>query len=334
MNKENKSKRWIAAALALVIFLVSIITGNSKNKIEEEQSQNIIDKYSSNLTNLFLGGQEEHIQGTNLSQRIMVLDVDGVIQDGDSYETLMADLKSALSDQTIAGIILRVNSPGGSVYNSEQIHNAITKVQKERQIPVYTVMETMAASGGYYISAPTDKIFASNETFTGSIGVIMQSYSLQGLFEKYGVKEQTITTGEMKAAGSYGSDLTDSQREYLQNLCNSAFSRFVKVVADGREMSEKDVKKLADGRVYDGSQAVENGLIDEIGDFDKALGEMIENTGLEDPYVFQYSNSLTGLTSIFSKAKESLSSNSDSDLKTLKELMDKGYALPMYMYGE
>lgn len=331
MKNDSVAKRWIAVVIALVLAIISVFAGTSaEDKMEEKIADQYLEKF-----NPFNRYSEEVLEGTNPDQRIMIINVDGVIADGDQYQTIMSDLNTAREDDTIKGIIMRVNSPGGSVYNSEQIHNYIKKVQEERKIPVYTVMETMAASGGYYISAPTDRIYASNETFTGSIGVIMQSYSLQGLFEKYGIKEQNITTGKMKDAGSAGKDMTDEQKQYFQDLADSAFSRFVKVVADGRSMSESDVKKLADGRVYDGSQAVKNGLVDEIGDLEKALEDMTEEANLQDPIIFQNADVLSNFQRFFFKAKDlRKNSQSDGDLQVIKELMDKAYPVPMYMYGE
>ena len=193
-------------------------------------------------------------------------------------------------------------------------------------------MQELAASGGYYISAPCDKIFASNETFTGSIGVIMQSYSLEGLFEKYGIKEQNITTGKMKDAGSPGKDMDKEEKEYFQKLVDSAFSRFVNVVADGRDMSKDDVKKLADGRIYDGSQAVENGLIDSIGDLEDAYKDMTKEYNLSDPLAVKKVDVLSNFSKYLPGFKSQVN-NPKSELEVLKDLMKSEALKPMYLYG-
>ena len=334
MNKDKSAKKWIAFAIAIALVIISLLAGKKTDKAEDIAKEKFSDQYTENFKSIFDTYQTETIQGTNEKQRIMVVSVDGVIGDGMAYENIMKDLQEVRDDETIKALILEVNSPGGSVYNAEQIYNTIEKIKDERKIPVYTVMETMAASGGYYISAPTDKIYASNETLTGSIGVIMSSYSFEGLFEKYGIKEQNITTGDMKDAGTAGKDMTDEQKEYFQNLADSAFERFVKVVADGRDMKENQVKKLADGRVYDGSQAVENGLIDEIGDMEKAIKDISKEAGLSDPVVFKRIEYMNSFTSLLSKATDLRKGQANSgDLEVLKELMDQGYPQPMYMYG-
>lgn len=334
MNKDTTAKKWIAFAIALGLLIVSLLAGNKTDKAQDVAREKFMDQYTQNFRSIFDQYQTETIQGTNDKQKVMVVSVDGVIGDGTAYDGIMSDLQSVRDDETIKAVILEVNSPGGAVYNAEQIHNMIGKIKDERNIPVYTVMETLAASGGYYVSAPTDKIYASNETLTGSIGVIMSSYSLQGLFEKYGIKEQNITTGAMKDAGSPGKDMTEDQKKYFQNLADSAYGRFVKVVADGRGMKEEDVRKLADGRVYDGSQAAKNGLVDEIGDMEKAINDITKEAKLSDPKVIKRTNYLNSFQGIFSKASDiKKNSLSGGDLQVLKELMDQGYPQPMYLYG-
>ncbi|MDU3176751.1 MULTISPECIES: signal peptide peptidase SppA [Anaerococcus] len=325
MENKNK-KRWLAAGLALIVFLISAFSDGSKD-IKERQEANFYDQARQRL----MGAEDEVLYGTNKAQRIMVVNVDGLIANDDSNDYIVEKLDEALDDDTIKGVILHVNSPGGSVYASEKIAKKIEEV-KEKNIPVYSVMQELAASGGYYISAPCDKIYASNETFTGSIGVIMQSYSLEGLFEKYGIKEQNIKTGKMKDAGSTGRDMDKEEKEYFQGLVDSAFSRFVKVVADGRDMSEDEVRKLADGRVYDGSQAVKNGLVDEIGDLDDAVADITEKGELFDPMVVEKNE----LANSFSKYFPEFSTNTEnpkSDLAILKEFMESEGNKPMYLYG-
>ena len=318
---ENK-KRWLAAGLALLVLLVSLFTEG--NKIDENKvRKDALDK--------FYQMEEEVLYGSNPMEKISIINVDGVIANDANNDTIVDQLEDARKDPSVVGVIMHINSPGGSVYASEKIYKEINKL-KETNKPVYAVMQELAASGGYYISAPCDKIFASNETFTGSIGVIMQSYSLEGLFEKYGIKEQNITTGKMKDAGSPGKDLDKEEKEYLQNLVDSAFTRFVKVVADGRDMSEADVRKLADGRIYDGSQAVENGLVDSIGDLEAAYKDMAKEYNLSDPLAVEKVDVFSNFSKYFPSFK-SLTDKPKSDLQVLKEMMNSERNKPMYLYG-
>lgn len=323
---KNNAKKWIALAITALVLVVSVFAKDKEREVE----QNIKDKYVKNFSD-FSNYTEEVIQGTNPKEKIKVVDVDGVISSNDANDFVVEELKKAKEDPQIKGVILNVNSPGGSVYASERIANEI-KALKEAEKPVYTVMREMAASGGYYISAPTDRIYASNETWTGSIGVIIQSYSLQGLFEKYGIKEQNITTGKMKDAGSQGRDMSKEEKEYFQGLVDSAFDRFVKIVSEGRGISEREVRKLADGRVYDGSQALSNGLVDKIGDLDSAIGDMASENNLEDPMVIRNENIMGSFSSIFSKVTDL--KKSESDLAILDKLMKNEGPRPMYLYGD
>ena len=324
MEKNNNKKRWLAAGLALLVLLVSLFTEGKEAKIDEN-------KIRKEAFDKFYQMDEEEIYGSNPLQKISVINVDGVIANDANNDTIVDLLKDARKDPNVAGVIMHINSPGGSVYASEKIYKEIKKLQEENK-PVYSVMQELAASGGYYISAPCDKIFASNETFTGSIGVIMQSYSLEGLFEKYGIKEQNITTGKMKDAGSPGKALDKEEKEYLQNLVDSAFSRFVKVVADGRDMSEADVRKLADGRVYDGSQALENGLVDKIGDLDDAYKDMAKEYNLSDPMLVEKSDVFSNFSKYFPGFK-SFTDKPKSELQILQELMNSESKKPLYLYG-
>lgn len=324
--KENNKKRWLAFGIFILVIILSIYSdiNRGSNKESLNFTKEAFDKFADSY-------QEEVISGSNQFSKIKVINVDGVIASDPSNDQIVKSLKNAADDDTVAGVILNINSPGGSVYASERIYKEIKKLQKLKK-PVYAVMRELAASGGYYISAPCDKIFASNETWTGSIGVIIQSYSLEGLFNKYGIKEQNITTGKMKDAGSYGSDMDTEEKEYFQGLVDSAFGRFVKVVAKGRDLSEKDVRKLADGRVYDGSQAVKNGLVDKIGDLDDAIKDMDTSYKLNDPMVIQevdYLNNFSKLFPGFMLKKDP----AKSDLQIIKEMMEKDGIKPMYLYG-
>lgn len=332
--KKNNGKRWIAVAIALLLFVASSIVSNRSDKISEKQADKLKNEYLNQFNPFSATANKNIVEDGDKKNKIALISYEGAIGDGEVYDSFMEQLDDIYEDDSVKGVIMQVNSPGGAVYNSEQIANKIKEIQTDKKIPVFTVMKTMAASGGYYISAPTDKIYASNETLTGSIGVIMSSRSFQGLFEKYGIKEQNITTGKMKDAGSLGKDMTDEQKKYFQDLINSSFDRFIKVVSQGRSMKEDQVRKLADGRVYDGAQAKNNGLVDKIGNLDDAIEDMKKDYKLNNPEVFEYEGSDYSLKKLFSKAQNLVEKNSSSDLSVLKELMEKESPLPMYYYGK
>ena len=292
------TKRWIAVGLAIGIVFMSIlsstITHFFKTKVDSESKIKFKD-----WTSLFTEDSlaEKVITEGDITNRIVVLKVDGVISSGDTnvfmgggynHDVFMEELEAILNDSTIQGVVLAVNSPGGGVYESAQIRHKILEIKEKRQIPIYSVMQNVAASGGYYISAPTDKIFASAETTTGSIGVIMSSINMADLYEKLGISDTTIKSGKHKDMGSQSRVMTEEEKQILQDMIDSSYDRFVQVVSEGRGMDEAKVRKIADGRIYDGAQAKEIGLIDEFGYLEDVIERIQEDHELEDCQVFEY----------------------------------------------
>jgi protease-4 len=171
----------------------------------------------------------------------------------------------------VKAIVLDINSPGGSVGAVQEIYSRILRVKKQKHIPFVALFGDVAASGGYYIAAACDKIVAHPGTLTGSIGVIFEMSNLEGLFNKIGYKMDPIKSGAHKDIGSVGRAMTPEERAIMQALINDAYGQFVQAVADGRGMKVEDVKPLADGRVYSGTQALGNHLVDQLGDSHDAL---------------------------------------------------------------
>lgn len=271
------NKRWIAVGLAMVIFVVSLIIPATVKQIigeTEKEPVNVLKDFVDGRTNIKV------LEDGDPKSRIAVIDISGVIMDqqaspfgidGYNHGRILGNLEKIKEDESIKAILLRINSPGGGVYESAELSDKIIEVKDARDIPVYTVMESMAASGGYYIAANSDKIFAQTETITGSIGVIMQGFNISELMDKLGVQDRTIKSGNLKDLGSTTRKNTEEELEVMQNLVNNMYERFVDTIEIGREMSREEIYKIADGRIYDGSQALENGLIDELGYYQTAL---------------------------------------------------------------
>jgi len=194
----------------------------------------------------------------------------GYASSGIAYsETIVQYLRAAQKDAAVKAIVLRVESPGGSVVASREIYDEIVATRKGK--PVVASFGEVAASGGYYISAPADKIYAHPATITGSIGVISVLPNLAGLTEKIGVQLIVIKSGPHKDE-SYGyRDLTPEEREIWQKMIDEAYNDFVDIVAQGRHLDNARVRQLADGRIYTGKQAKEVGLADELGNLDAAV---------------------------------------------------------------
>jgi protease-4 len=194
-------------------------------------------------------------------------------------------------------------------------------------------MGTTAASGGYYISTAADKIFAAPDTLTGSLGVIMQSINYGELAEKYGVKFETIKSGPYKDIFSPTRDMTEEERKILQSMVDNAYKGFVNVITEGRPLSEEEVRKVADGRIYDGRQAKEKNLIDELGYFDDTVAAMKKDLDLEEAQVVEYGDSL-GLDSLLSMSVSKVFKE-DAELSSLYQLLSSSNSPRlMYLYSE
>ena len=185
-------------------------------------------------------------------------------------------------DSEVEGVLVRINSPGGLVAPSQEIHAAVAALDK----PVVVSMGQVAASGGYYIACGADRIVANPGSITGSIGVKANVPNVQKLMERLGVNQEVIVSGELKDAGSPTRPLTEKERRYFQNMVDDLFRQFVAAVAEGRDMEPKAVRKLADGRAFTGSQAKAEGLVDALGGRRKAESILKEMCGITERVEF------------------------------------------------
>jgi protease-4 len=217
---------------------------------------------------------------------------------GYQHNWTLNKIDELMDDNNNRGLMVFVDSPGGGVYESDELYLKLKEYQDTTKRPVYAVMGSMAASGGYYISTAADKIVANRNTWTGSIGVTIGTiYDISGLLEKYGVKTQTITAGKNKAMGSFVEPMTDEQRAIFQSLVDDAYEQFTGIVSTERGIDIEKVKTIADGRVYTAKQAKDLGLVDFIGTFDDALKDMKKTydlKGCEVVDVVYEDNSLWG----------------------------------------
>ena len=207
---------------------------------------------------------------------VAVIDVNGIIMDS---KDVVEKLYKFSSDEKFKGIILKVNSPGGAVAPSQDIYNTILKLKSKK--PIYAVMDSMAASGGYYVSAPCTKIYAQKGTMTASIGVISQFVNFKNLSEWFGLKIETVKSGKLKDFGSPYRDMTDEERGYWQNMSNTIHEDFIQDVAKARNIDVNKLREVADGRVLIGTKAKEANLIDEIGGINDASVAMFKELNIK-----------------------------------------------------
>jgi len=298
------TKRWIAIVLSVAVFFFSLLISLTTGIISSLTSES---SFFADLWDMSSITGEVLRDGDYFS-RIAVVEVNGIISEaevsifqteGYNHKTFMNVLDEIKYDDTVEGIILVVSSPGGGVYESAQIRDKFNEIRQERDIPVYVCMGSMAASGGYYISAEADKIFASAETLTGSVGVIFSGLNFSELMEKYGISDSTIKSGELKDMGSSFRPVTENDIKAFQEMVDSAYDRFLDIVKDGRNLSDNNLKQIADGRVIDGAKAVELGLVDELGYLDDVIDAISKDYGLEDSQVYRYNTSAYSFFSSF-----------------------------------
>ena len=206
--------------------------------------------------------------GPGLGDRIALVRIEGVILD--AADTL-EELKRYKDNPSVKAILLRIDSPGGAVVPSQEIYEEIKKIKKQTGKKIIVSMGTVAASGGYYIASASDRIVANPGTLTGSIGVIMELMNVEGLLKKVGLESVIIKSGARKDVGSPFRTMTLSEKEYLQSVMDDVHAQFIDAVVKGRGLRREAVVALADGRVFTGRQAMENKLVDELGDLDDAL---------------------------------------------------------------
>jgi len=199
-------------------------------------------------------------------QKIGLVYIEGPIF---TSEAIVKELKEYEDDESIRAIILRINSPGGAVAPSQEIFSAVRRIAEDK--PVVTSMATLAASGGYYIAAPSTSIVANPGTLTGSIGVIIEIPNVEGLMDKVGLKSEVIKSGEFKDMGSGARGMTQKDRDLFQSVIDDVYEQFVLDVAESRAIPVDRVRELADGRIYTGSQALELGLVDDLGGLEVAV---------------------------------------------------------------
>jgi len=247
-------KRTVWTALALLGLLVIAVIGVSL-------------LISMTLDSGWLGGE-----------KVGVIRIEGVITD--SRETI-EELRRFRDNPSIKAEVLRIDSPGGGVVPSQEIHAELLKARKDGRLKVVASMGNLAASGGYYIAVATDKIVANPGTLTGSIGVIMELANVQGLLEKVGVQSVVIKSGRYKDLASPFRAMSAEDRALLQSVLDDVHDQFIRAVATGRALKVDQVRDLADGRIFTGRQARTAKLVDELGDLQDSIKLAARLVGIE-----------------------------------------------------
>ncbi|GBF49816.1 serine protease [Leptospira ryugenii] len=260
--------------------------------------------------------EEKLISGKG-KDKILLIPIEGVISDesreatlfGGGRESLVATVKESLKfaerDKQIKGIILKINSPGGTVTASDIIYEEIDRFRKKTGIPVFSIFMDTAASGAYYIAMATDFLGAHPTTVTGSVGVIMQNVNVKEGLDKLGIKDQSYTSGPNKALGSPLIETSPEQKRILQSIVDNLFDRFFKVVKKGRpNVPESRLKEICDGRIFTAEQAKKEGMVDAIGYFDDFVLQMTlhpkyQGDRTDSPRIIIYQRGSTRLENVY-----------------------------------
>lgn len=273
MGTYNKNISAIIIILCIVCIIIGIFIPHNTNNVNLTQNN-----FSKSINERNFSFTPKITSSIFKGEKISAIKLDGIISDsqGNSFlkditssNYVLESLIKAGKDPSIKAIVLRINSPGGTVAASQEIYRAVIKARKRK--PVVITMGDVAASGGYYIASAGDAIFANPGTLTGSIGVITSYLNFYDLLNKIGIKGVVIKSGEYKDLGNPTRPLSEEERKILQTLLDETYSQFISDVAAGRNMSKQKIAAIAKGLIYTGSQAKKIGLVDYLGDYNKAV---------------------------------------------------------------
>jgi len=253
------------------------------------------------------GDSSSSIDGLGGGSKIGVIDIDGVILDADKVDT---QLRKFGDDSSIKAIILHINSPGGGAAASQEIYNEVVRVRHEKNKPIVASVESVGASGAYYIASGCDKIYANNASVVGSIGVIMEWTNYGDLLKWAKLKSVVIHAGTLKDAGDPTREMTPEEQAYFQSVVDNMYGQFVHDVATGRHTSDDKIRPLATGQVWTGEQSLPLGLIDKIGGFRVALMDTASSVGIKgEPTIARPASDKRGLLAALSDDSDSLFPN-------------------------
>lgn len=317
-NKNRRKKSLIIFGCIIAGIFGLALTGNFVKGIIFGEGEDIPAK-GPYIATLYVNGIISHAQTETF----------GIPTTGYQHNWTLKMIDDISVDSKNRGLILFVDSPGGGIYESDELYLKLKDYKVRTGRPVYAVMGSMATSGGYYISAPADKIIANRNTMTGSIGVTFGTYyDISEFLERYGVKTVTITAGENKAMGSMVDPLTEEQLGVFRSLVDGAYEQFTGIVSEERDLDLEQVKKLADGRIYTAKQALDLKLIDDIGNLEYAVEDMKTYYQIQDCEVIDVvyrQSSLLGslLGGVMTPNMRS------SDVTSLLEIIDRNSRFPI-----
>ena len=339
MNDNKKKSRvgfWIATSLAIFFFFCSVAFFSSlmgllmiKGALSPHEEEGKTKQLAETL-----------IEGTG-TDKVLIIPVKGVITAQSSMklfqetqsvvESVTQQLDQARNDNDVKSVILEINSPGGGITASDIIYKEILEFKERTNKKIIVSMQDVAASGAYYISAAADQIISHPTTVTGSIGVIMPLIDISVLVEKYGIKDTSVKSGDMKNIGSPLKKMSFAEKKVLLDIVDEMYTRFLNIIADGRSMEVEEVRRLSDGRIYTGKQALENGLVDQLGYMDDAITLAKEISGLKEAKIIKYKK-MFNLAEIFAGSMDNLFGNRTIKIGINTTATDNDFPRFMYLW--
>lgn len=311
------SMKWKQVIGLIIAATVFMITGITSVKVNEASRESLLKKANIDTSQFpeFDLPTEDYIGIVTVSGTIQEQSEQSIFDttSGYQHDTSMEYIDRLIEDTSNKGILLYVDSPGGTVYESEELYNKLKEYKNLTNRPIWTYMAHYAASGGYMTSVAGDVLYANKNTVTGSIGVIMTGYDMSGLYEKLGIRYVSITSGENKDS----SKLTDEQIKIYQSQIDEYYENFVDIVAKERTLSKSEVEKVADGRTYTAKQAQEMGLLDEISSYEDMKDKMSDVVGVEEFYEPKMDQNI--LADLFAKVKDTVPKSEAQILQELSE---------------
>ena len=257
-NAERRSRVWVWLLVGGGVFLLFVIAVFT-------------------LVYLSFGGGENRSSLSGFGEKIGVVDLEGVIL---TPKQVVSQLKKFGDDSSVKAIILHINSPGGGVAASEEIYKEVRRIRDEKKKRIVASIETVGASGAYYVASATNKIYADKGSIVGSIGVIAEWVNYGELLRWAKLKDITMKAGEFKDTGSPTREMTPAEHQYLQSLIDNMHTQFIQAVAQGRHAKEDEIRSIANGKVWTGEQAYSMKLVDQIADFESAVKDTAKSVGI------------------------------------------------------
>lgn len=287
--------------------------------------------------------QERVLEGEG-KDKILILPISGIISENNDsglsfkqqpsmIEEIKESLSKALQDEAIKGLVLRINSPGGSVTTSDILYHELTEFKNNKGAKIVACFMDLGASGGYYVATVADEIIAHPTTITGSLSVIAMKFNVEGLLDLVGIKEETVKSGKFKDIWSPFRPSSDEERRIMQGIIDSFHQRFVNVIADGRKnLTYQEIVSLADGRIFTADQALEAKLIDRIGYMDDAIERIKFLLGIKTATIITYARPGTYSETIYSAASPPLPQLLSPMLSGGEELFTPPRVRMMYLW--